>query len=271
MYKRSFLGAVLLLSLGLACNGKIGAPGGGPPGGSSGGGAVGGGPTPADNMMKAAEPGPVRDRLQVLPEHRRGDGHETDGAPHAHAARPYDEDAAPRAREDDGDDGPAARSPPDELRIRRQPLLHARQLHALHEVGRGHHRQRPRQPGQRHRLRRQQQRGPLPPDRGQGVRGPRRSAGRWRTPSSRVTPTCSPPASPQVGLPDAVGGSGRRHAHLAQLRLPRRGADRRVGVAAARAAAAADELHAGRRAARDGGPVVRRARRQPRQRPTPSR
>ena len=30
MYKRSFLGAVLLLSLGLACNGKIGAPGGGP-------------------------------------------------------------------------------------------------------------------------------------------------------------------------------------------------------------------------------------------------
>jgi len=58
MYKRSFLGAALLFSLGLACNGKIGAPGGGPggPAGSSGGGAVGGGPTPADNMMKAANP-----------------------------------------------------------------------------------------------------------------------------------------------------------------------------------------------------------------------
>jgi hypothetical protein len=56
MYKRSFLGAVLLFSLGVACNGKIGAPGGGPSGGSSGGGAVGGGPTPADNMMKAANP-----------------------------------------------------------------------------------------------------------------------------------------------------------------------------------------------------------------------
>ena len=58
MYKRSFLGAALLFSLGLACNGQIGAPGGGPGGGtgSSGGGAVGGGPTPADNMMKAANP-----------------------------------------------------------------------------------------------------------------------------------------------------------------------------------------------------------------------
>ena len=52
MYKRSFLGAVLLLSLGLACDGKIGGPGGGP----SGGGAVGGGPTPADKMMEKANP-----------------------------------------------------------------------------------------------------------------------------------------------------------------------------------------------------------------------
>lgn len=56
MYKRSFLGAALLLSLGVACDGKIGAPGGGPGGPSGGGGAVGGGPTPADNMMKAANP-----------------------------------------------------------------------------------------------------------------------------------------------------------------------------------------------------------------------
>ena len=73
------------------------------------------------------------------------------------------------------------------------------------------------------------------------------------------------------GPPRRRRGSGRRHAQLAELRLPRRGADGRVGDAAARAAAAADELHAGRRAAGDGGPVVRRARRQPRRRPTPSR
>ena len=65
------------------------------------------------------------------------------------------------------------------------------------------------------------------------------------------------------GAAERHGGSRRSHADLAELRVPRRGADRRHGRAPARAAAAEHHLHARRRAARDGGALLGDAERLP--------
>ena len=71
MYKRSLLGAVVFIGLGVRLRRQHRRAGRRSVADRPAGGAVGGGPTPADNMMKASEPGSVRDRLEVLPEHRR--------------------------------------------------------------------------------------------------------------------------------------------------------------------------------------------------------
>ena len=148
-----------------------------------------------------SERGPVRGRFDLLPQHGGRDAVETHGAPDAHAARPDDEDAAARARRDGGDGRAAARSRCRRTTSTPQPRLHARELHALHEVGRRDHRQRSRQPGQRDRLRGQRQLDRVPPDRGEEVRRRAPSAGRCPTRSWRATPTCSPPASARWACP----------------------------------------------------------------------
>ena len=98
--------------------------------------------------------------------------------------------------------GRAARSAADQLRIRRQPRLQRRQLHALHEVG-------------RRRSRRSVRANPASvidcaPSgnspaclraEAQALREPRVSRRRRPTRSSRVTPTSSSPAWPRSGSP----------------------------------------------------------------------
>ena len=66
MNKRSLLGAVVWVGLGLGCVGNIGAAGGG-----SGGNAVGGGPTPADKTMKDANPDLFAVASKYFPSARR--------------------------------------------------------------------------------------------------------------------------------------------------------------------------------------------------------
>ena len=105
-------------------------------------------------------------------------------------------------------------------------------------------------------------------DRGQELRQHARFAAPRPTRSSPATPISSPPSVTAVGLAERDGRSRRRHADLAQLRVPRRGADRRRRPAAAGAAAAEHHLHAGRRSARGGGAFVGDAERLPARRPS---
>ena len=124
--------------------------------------------------------------------------------------------------------------PPDPLQTNYEyagePGFNAGELHALHEVGRRDRGQRPRQARQRHRLRGQRQLDRLPADRGQEVRRRAPFAARCPTRSSRATPTSSPTSVSAGGPARRRRRSGRRHADLAELRLPRRGADRRSPV-----------------------------------------
>ena len=187
----------------------------------------GGGPTPADNMMKATNP----DLFAVAAKYFPG----TDAAMARRNAccasrAPSSTSRRRRCCPRTGETAAVAAVPPDPLQTNYEYAanlsFNAGELHALHEVGRRHHRQRSRQPGQRRRLRGQQQFAPpaCRPRRRSSWRA--RSAARRRTRSSRATPTCSRPAWPRWACPTRRG-SGRRHADVAELRLPRRGADRR--------------------------------------------
>ena len=158
------------------------------------------------------QPRSVRDRGEVLPEHRRGDGFETHGAPDAHAARPHDEGAPPHAREDGGGERAAARSrsrpttsTPRTSRSRRRTSRPTRSGSMASPPAFAPHRPASstappaaiRPPASRPRPR-------------SSWAAP--SGERWRTRSSRATPILLTTSVTAVGLPDADRRSGRRHA-----------------------------------------------------------
>ena len=194
----------------------------------SGGGAVGGGPTPADKMMEKANPDLFAIASKYFPS--------TDGAMASkrmvRLTRTQLDLTTKTLLPAHVTDGGVAALPPDPLQTNYEYAanlgFNAGQLHALHELGRGHRRQRPRQPGQRHRLRRQQQRDrPASQTAAKTFVGARLPRDAVRRAARALCRLLHAPASTAGGPRRRRGGSGRRHPHLAELRVSRRGADRR--------------------------------------------